>query len=98
MLSCGNLAHEISLLLLEVGREAFILRAFNGLLNYLALHGALSLCLLLHGSCHTPVIPLQGFPEFGVRLSLMVKVNGIDWKKGETVTIQISLYCIVLGS
>lgn len=79
-LSAGNLAHEISLLLLEIGREAFILGLLHGLLDGFTLRSSVSLYLFLDSSGHPTVVFLEGFPELGVGLSLVVKVHGVRYR------------------
>lgn len=78
-LSLGDLGHEVSLLLLQVGREALVLGLLNDLLDGFPFHRALGLGLFLHSSRHSSVVLLQRFAEVGVGLSLVVEVHGIGY-------------------
>ena len=76
-LALGDLTHEVRLLLLEIRRESLFLRLLQSLLDVLALLGSLSFGLLLHSACQSSIVALQCFPEFGVGLSLVVKIHGV---------------------
>lgn len=58
-LALGDLAHEISFLFLQIGREPFILSLLNRLLDFLTLLGPLSLGLFLDRACESSVMALQ---------------------------------------
>lgn len=73
----GDLVHEVGLLLLKIRGESLILGTLDSGLDSLALLSALSFLFFLDGLGHTAVVSLQGLAEFGIGLSLVVKVNCI---------------------
>lgn len=82
-LALGNLVHEVGLLLLQVGGEALLLGALHSLLDGITLGSTVGRLLFLDSLGELAVVPLQGLAEFGVGLSLVIKVHGVGyaWRK-----------------
>lgn len=80
-LSLGDLAHEVGLLLLQVGWETLVLGLRDSLLDDFSLLGTLSFNFLLDRSSQSSVIPLQGPSKLGIRLPLVVEVDGVGWRQ-----------------
>lgn len=76
-LSLGDLGHEEALSLFNVGREALLFSFLHRNLDGFFLFEALGLGFLANSAGESTVVALQRASEVGVRLSLVVEVDGV---------------------